>query len=495
MADQFCRIVDTTVTNNTLGSDAAQTILTTDANTSYVIRDIYKTDSDTSDTFCMKFDIEMDGQKVHTDLATSASGSLIVPPSTTVCIKDTTGNYPLEYLDFCGSVLAWCCATSSGWNSCSNGYNCFGTFCLTTYCTVAGTSEGSCNTCCVVDSCIANCCCYNLNPTNLCYGTFGTARISSNGEYYLTITNMHEQPYKGVRVQTTADGCCAMQHFGENACESWLFEDDLLVYICGNNCFKAWDLSQSGETCFCFCQPDMACCRASCFCATYCCGNAYLSTAQKGCFACRALTTVCTNGQNCNFVTIINLCTGYFCKLHSYCEANVDVYRRMNSAFWSEAADAWVAVSAVNQGMTCDAKYDYVGVCVLSGTEGGTSRTLSTTSLFSDSPEVNSGCFCMMGACLFGSKLYFRDTCDIPITSGELHELYYMDLDDFANTGTLPTVRKVGSCFFCGIVPTCGKPLASYCVKETTPSAGTISGRSYATNPTSKLTVYGIKSS
>ena len=42
MADQFCRIVNTTLTDSTLGSDASQSILTTDANTSYVIRDMFQ---------------------------------------------------------------------------------------------------------------------------------------------------------------------------------------------------------------------------------------------------------------------------------------------------------------------------------------------------------------------------------------------------------------------------------------------------------------------
>ena len=85
MADTFCRIVDATVCNDSLGSDAAESVLTTDANTSFVIRDVYKEDSCTTDAFKATFDLEMDGQKIHKSLTSSASGSIIVPPSSTLC--------------------------------------------------------------------------------------------------------------------------------------------------------------------------------------------------------------------------------------------------------------------------------------------------------------------------------------------------------------------------------------------------------------------------
>jgi len=99
MADQFCRIVDTTICDQTLGSDATQSVLTTDSNTSYIIRDIYKTDSSTDSTQCFKGDLVMDGHSVHKSLSTSASGSLIVPPNSNLCYKDTSGNFPLIFND------------------------------------------------------------------------------------------------------------------------------------------------------------------------------------------------------------------------------------------------------------------------------------------------------------------------------------------------------------------------------------------------------------
>ena len=99
MADTFCRIVDTTICDQTLGSDGTQSVLTTDASTSFVIRDIYKEDSCTCTFFSFKGALVMDGQCVHENLETTASGSLIVPPSSNLCYKDTSGNYPLLFED------------------------------------------------------------------------------------------------------------------------------------------------------------------------------------------------------------------------------------------------------------------------------------------------------------------------------------------------------------------------------------------------------------
>ena len=113
MADQFCRIVDTTLTDDTLGSDAAQTVITTDANTSYVVRDVNLTSSCTADVFKMELSVEMDGHSLVSCLDSSVEGSLIVPPSSTVCVKDTSGNYPLTYgcteLSFISPLCGECC--------------------------------------------------------------------------------------------------------------------------------------------------------------------------------------------------------------------------------------------------------------------------------------------------------------------------------------------------------------------------------------------------
>lgn len=100
MADQFCRIVNTTLKDCTLGSDAAQSILTTDASTSYVIRDAFVTNSETCEKLKMTLDLEMDGHKVASGISASAGGSLIVPPSSTLCVSESSGNYPLEYYTY-----------------------------------------------------------------------------------------------------------------------------------------------------------------------------------------------------------------------------------------------------------------------------------------------------------------------------------------------------------------------------------------------------------
>ena len=120
MADQFCRIVNTTMCDMTLGSDGTQSLVTTDANTSYVIRDVFKEDSSTKPNLTFKGDLVMDGVTVHSGLSTGADGSLIVPPSSTLCYKDTSGNYPLSFKCFSFDVF-YCCTCPAGntYNRCS----------------------------------------------------------------------------------------------------------------------------------------------------------------------------------------------------------------------------------------------------------------------------------------------------------------------------------------------------------------------------------------
>ena len=91
MADTFCRILDTTVCDNTLGSDACQAGFTTDANTSFVVRAICTTPNCTGTKLCFNIKASMDGHDID------GSKSFIVPPSSTVTVRDTSGNYPLTY--------------------------------------------------------------------------------------------------------------------------------------------------------------------------------------------------------------------------------------------------------------------------------------------------------------------------------------------------------------------------------------------------------------
>ena len=105
MADQFCKIVETTISQDTLGSDASQTLFTTDANTSFVIRDVFKKDSCTADELDTTLALEMDGVDIASGIVSSASGSVIIPPSSTVCIKETSSNYPLCFTDVVTSEL------------------------------------------------------------------------------------------------------------------------------------------------------------------------------------------------------------------------------------------------------------------------------------------------------------------------------------------------------------------------------------------------------
>ena len=109
MADQFCRIVDTTVTDATLGSDNEQSVLTTDANTSFVVRNVYSTSTETNTNLCSNVVATMDGHTLDT------TQSFIVPPNSNLCVKDTSGNFPLAYgcIELFGMMCAEFC------NSCN----------------------------------------------------------------------------------------------------------------------------------------------------------------------------------------------------------------------------------------------------------------------------------------------------------------------------------------------------------------------------------------
>jgi len=106
MADTFCRIVDTTVCDNTLGSDACQAGFTTDSSTSFVVRAVCTTPNCTGTNLCFNIKASLDGHDID------ASKSFIVPPSSTVTIKDTSGNYPLTYR--CLDIFPFICETFCG---------------------------------------------------------------------------------------------------------------------------------------------------------------------------------------------------------------------------------------------------------------------------------------------------------------------------------------------------------------------------------------------
>jgi hypothetical protein len=89
--------LETIYLNETLGltelNDGEHTILTTDAATSYVIKDMYVKNTDflTSDTR-----LELNGFDVGS-LTSNATGSLIVPPNSTLKVKSST--YPIKYVE------------------------------------------------------------------------------------------------------------------------------------------------------------------------------------------------------------------------------------------------------------------------------------------------------------------------------------------------------------------------------------------------------------
>jgi len=89
MADTLAEIVNTTVTAANL-EDGEHTLLTTDANTAHVIKDVFV------ETSLTNLDLELNGFNVA-DVTKTNSGSLIVPPSST--LKATSTDFPLDYVD------------------------------------------------------------------------------------------------------------------------------------------------------------------------------------------------------------------------------------------------------------------------------------------------------------------------------------------------------------------------------------------------------------
>lgn len=170
MADQFCRIATTTLSNDTLGTDASQTLLTTDANTSFVIRDVFKKDSCAVDALSSTLALEMDGVDIASGIVSSASGSIIIPPSSTVCIKETSANYPLCYTDSVTSELHNYCGQDTR---------------AVTTCEVNGVPSGTASEQTFCRECYSDCLCAQSTPMGFqffpqcCFSIFVRADYSS----------------------------------------------------------------------------------------------------------------------------------------------------------------------------------------------------------------------------------------------------------------------------------------------------------------------------
>lgn len=484
MADQFCRIVDTTLTDSTLGSDATQAVITTDSSTSFIIRDVYKTDNCTSSSFNYKLDLELDGHKVHTDLATSASGTFIVPPSSTLCVKDTTGNYPLKYSDSTVSKLTYYCTTCADdfWTGlCINRSDCFANICRSDSCAVNGIEEAGAT---LPVLCGASHACSNTDNNNI--GQYGSKRITNNCSYLVSTFENCNCTDRYFNVSKAYCNCCIC-HVGFSVCQIPMFQDDILIFICGSNCLRAWDMSANQDAWNCG-ITTMNCCRNGAFCAYYCCGRHFLSTAQKGCFACRIFTTPGCNGADCRNLTTFNLCSGNVCCIGRICRENesiVDGSRNTVNvgAYWSEKCQTWIAVF-----------YKDGGFCSLSGAGIITMRQCDCCYRCICTVDFTNP-FIYNGACMFNDTIYFRDSACCLTSLGNTYALYSMLTEDYA-TGITdePTVELFDETFFKDIVlPTCYGG-TDYCIKSSVPDAATITSRGYSIAPSSKLTVYGIKS-
>lgn len=486
MADQFCRIVDTTFTDATLGSDAAQSVITTDANTSYIIRDIYKTDSCTSTSFCSTLDLEMDGQKIHTDLKTSASGTVIVPPSSTLCIKDTTGNYPLNYKDSVISKATYQytdCADDFWTGLCHNsGTDCGIHICRSAQCSVNGVVEAA------QDLPVWQKSAYPAVYTNNNnFGMYGSLRFTNNCCYMV-------QTFEACNCQdrylTVAFGYAnnAICRVDLSYCTLPLFQDDILITLFCQTCLRAWDMSCNQDAWNCG-IPTMHCCRGGAFCAYYNCGRSHLSTRQKGCFACRIFTTSPSNsGVNCRFLTTFNLCSGNVCCIAIVCRENCCILPGVSPAFsfagyWSEKCNTWIALGFTTAGFCTQ-----TGAGVITFRECDCCyRCICTTDL--DAPFVYDG------ACVFDKTMYFRDAYCCLTSLGNTYALYSLETEDFA-TGISDTLeaKLIDEAFFKGLSLASCYGGTDFCINTSTPDAATITSRGYSISPSSKLTMYGIKS-
>lgn len=488
MADQFCKIVDTTISDSTMGSDATQSIITTDASTSFVIRDVYKQDSCTSDNFCHKYNVIMDGQTVLENLSSEANGSLIVPPSTTVCIKDTTGNYPLSYEDINTSLYRFCCDACScfaGWSYCDNG-GCSGTQrseieeIEALYVNSIFSQNNS--ACCIPSCCSTSCA--NV-PNNSCFCSYSTGRSAWNRCWIVYINDDCECTQKYGKVVRLSDGTQMFCH--DNNCAHFLHEDGMFLYYCSYNCMRLWNLCQACS-CFCYSAPHVHWCRASQLCSTYCCGSMTLSTPHKDCWACRVATSMCANGGCGIFFLVFNMCN---CSNQTYCIA----YNCYNAActgyantttvgsIWDEDYNTWIGVLYGRTGIRRACQWNTIYTwrscdCVMC--------TLCTaTGTFYDN------IFCYNNACFFNDKLYFSASNDATM-SPSCNDLFELDVRGRAlGTDTSCQPKMILCNFFCNTPACCGQ---TYCVAKTVPSSATVSGRTYTINPTSKLNIYGIKS-
>lgn len=249
MADQFCRILDTTICDMTLGSDGYQTILTTDANTSYVIRDVFKTDSCADNTsLCFQGQMVMDGHPVVPSLSTQVDGSLIVPPSTTLCYKDTSGNYPLAIntLEIQGHGYSSCPNRHIGRKSCM----------------VNGLSDGgvSCNNVCLLTSL----CCNNVGSHYLAFQWWNC----TDGIFHRVYTDGNSDNHLWAYCLTADQSTCALCQycFSRSYCAISLNGADVALSPLSNK-IEFWSPSFCGGMCCC----------ARCFTFegldnSYCCG-------------------------------------------------------------------------------------------------------------------------------------------------------------------------------------------------------------------------------
>jgi len=484
MADQFCRIVDTTVTDATLGSDAAQSVITTDANTSYIIRDIYKTDSCTSTAFCSTLDLEMDGQKIHKDLKTSASGTVIVPPSSTLCIKDTSGNYPLTYEDSTVSKVTYLvpsCDDDFWTNLCQYGGGCGATIYRSAQCKVNGVSEASQALTTWDGTSYPNVWVDNGN-----FGMFGSLRFTNNCCY---MVQSYESCNCSDRYFMVAHGYSntVICRVSLSVCAIPLFQDDILITLFCSRCLRAWDMSCNQDSWNCG-IPTMHCCRNGAFCGYYSCGSSHLSTRQKDCFACRIFTTSAGNGENNRLLTTFNLCSGNVCCIAKICRENCSILGSTSQTFkfagyWSEKCDTWIAVGFNTSGFCHQSGWGIITFrdcdCCY--------RCICTTDL--DAP------FLYDGACVFDKTMYFRDSACCLTSLGNTYALYSLETEDFA-TGISDTLeaKLVDEEFYQGLSIASCYGGTDFCINKSIPDAGTVTSRGYNISPSSKLTMYGIKS-
>ena len=467
MADQFCRIACTGICDMTLDSNGVQTLVTTDANCSFVIRELYKADDEPNNSVvCYKGDLIMDGVTVLCGFSTQANGTLIVPPSTTLCYKETSGNYPLSFSCFCHHQFL-CAGTNCGGgnqyrhkiigNGGSDKTTLFNAPCLTSFCCNNYPDKGT----------IA------WHPATCTYA-FSYHDGNSTSTFFLMCKNCTTNSYS--LVFSCGSGYC-----------TWAVANDMATHACGTDFYHLYNWGR------CNCA---SCCRI-CFCSfsgsaqsTY--SSSAISSTGHPCHhcGCRAIVEVAENGTGA---------TQKMFAIDACC--SVSGLRHKSELLWCSTRGnmptGWCGMAGANDSYFlftyyskyCDAwlagVWSYGCMSVLN--ETGTDETFVCFGT-----DYNNSCFCAVSVA--GDKFFVHKNCTC--------KKQFINLDSFIQgtqefSDVISGETYSGSCNWC-YECTCdssGNHCAAFFYGVSTKSEFSGNSCDYTSaDKKTKIRIYGIKS-